>query len=343
MPAAGRDLPVIDLHCDLLAYLAAHEGADPAAANDIGCALPHLVAGRVKLQVTAVYTGVEPGSVLASERQVAALARLLRTHGNRLTAPATADEIRALLATDRIGLVLALENASSICEEDEPLADGLLRLDRILATAGRILYVSLTHFGENRFGGGNTTGVGLKDDGRRLLDHLDGRGVAVDLSHTSDALARGILDHLDRAGLRIPVLASHSNFRSVWDHPRNLPDELAVEIVRRGGLIGLCLMREYLDLERPGRLAEHAAQGIALGAERALAFGADYFCIHDHPDRSRLPFFHPEHEDAGRYPALLAGLDGVLDAEQLRGLSHRNALEFIARSWGEPGAADQGS
>ena len=59
------------------------------------------------------------------------------------------------------------------------------------------------------------------------------------LSHTSDALAHDIFNHIDKHKLAVPVIASHSNFRSVSDHVRNLPDEIANEIVNRNGLIGM--------------------------------------------------------------------------------------------------------
>ncbi len=35
------------------------------------------------------------------------------------------------------------------------------------------------------------TQVGLKEDGRKLLDYMDGKRVAIDLSHSSDALVLG--------------------------------------------------------------------------------------------------------------------------------------------------------
>ena len=48
-------LPIIDLHCDLLSYLATVDGAEPFKTDDIGCAVPFLREGNVKLQVLASY------------------------------------------------------------------------------------------------------------------------------------------------------------------------------------------------------------------------------------------------------------------------------------------------
>jgi microsomal dipeptidase-like Zn-dependent dipeptidase/prolyl-tRNA editing enzyme YbaK/EbsC (Cys-tRNA(Pro) deacylase) len=328
------DLPVIDLHCDLLSYLATIPGAHPGKTQDIGCAIPHLKEGNVKLQVLAVYTGRERGSARSAQEQGELFRRILQEHGETFTSVATAGELEIALRSRKIGIVLAIENASGLCEEDEPIDRAFGRLDSLIEKAGRVLYISLTHHGENRFGGGNTSRAGLKDDGRALLDYLDGRGIAIDLSHTSDDLAFGILEHSASHGLDLPIIASHSNYRAVCDKRRNLPDEIAREIIRREGLIGVNLLREYVDPERPEMLAEHIRYAMELGARNALCFGADYFYMKAHPDRTRVPFFHPGHEHSGRYQEILRSLDSLLDEEAQRSLAHGNARRFMAGLWG---------
>ena len=46
--------PILDIHCDLLSYLTYPE-SDINNTQDVGCALPHLQNGNVKLQVTAIF------------------------------------------------------------------------------------------------------------------------------------------------------------------------------------------------------------------------------------------------------------------------------------------------
>jgi microsomal dipeptidase-like Zn-dependent dipeptidase len=324
-------IPVIDLHCDLTSYLAEVPGAHHANTHDIGCATPLLAEGHVKVQVLAVYTSTAPGSTAFSGRQVAIYEQLLRDPAFRpVHTPRQAQEA---LGGEAIGIVLAIENASGLCEEGEPLRQAFRRFDDYAARAGRIAYIGFTHHLENRFGGGNKTTVGLKPDGMAMLDFLHGRGVAIDLSHTSDALALGVLDYLERQRLDVPIMASHSNFREIWDHVRNLPSEVTQEIVRRGGLIGMNFLREYVDRNRPEALEDHILHGLEAGPD-SMAFGADYFYVKDFADASRLPFYFSDHEDARAYPPLLANLaNRGVSSQQLAQLSWGNALRFFQETW----------
>lgn len=325
--------PVIDLHCDLLSYLAEAPDAGPDDGERIGCAIPRLAEGNVAIQVLAIYSGAMGHSEGSEERQVAAFRDLAASRISDLLHVADVDGVREAMNGDRIGFIAAVEGATTLCAEGRPIEELEENLERLLEVSGRILYIGLTHHGENRFGGGNTTDVGLKADGRALIDLVAGRGIAIDFSHTSDRLAEDILDHIDANRLEVPVMASHSNYRSVWDHPRNLPDHLASEIIRRDGVIGINFLREFLNRRDPSALEAHLRHGLELGGGDAVCFGADFFDTAGHPDRSRVPFYHPGHEHAGRYPAILDELAASFDRDLLEGLAWRNALSFLERIW----------
>ena len=57
--------------------------------------------------------------------------------------------------------------------------------------------------------------------GRSLIGELNRLGILVDLSHTADETARQAL-RLTKA----PVIWSHSSSRAVWNHQRNVPDDI---------------------------------------------------------------------------------------------------------------------
>ena len=128
-------------------------------------------------------------------------------------------------------------------------------------------------------------------------------------------------------------MASHSNYRPVFDHPRNLPDDIAKEIIHRNGLIGLNFVRAFVNPEKVEALEEHVAHGLSLGGENAISYGADYFFTNDMPDKSRIPFYFQAHENAGRYPKLNEDFEKKCGSEQMKKISSQNALAFIERLW----------
>jgi membrane dipeptidase len=324
--------PIADLHCDLLSYLATVPGANPSAKDQIACALPWLKEGGVRMQVMAIYTTVEPGSMKLATRQAEIFSALLRKEEKTLTA-FDPQFLKSGSSAEQIGIIASVENASGFGHEKATWPEIYQQFDNILAKVGRLAYISLTHHTENRFGGGNyTEGVGLKEDGKRILDYMAGKQIPIDLSHTSDPLAEGILKHIDRHHLPIPLMASHSNFRAIWDHKRNLSEEFAQEIIQRGGIIGVNFLREFLDREVPERLFEHLLHGNRL-SEDAICFGADFFYTKNFPDKSRLPFYFPLAENAGKYPSILESLSQSLNESQLRKLASENVFNFYQKLW----------
>ncbi len=322
-------LPIIDLHCDLLVYLLMNKGAKPET-RACGAGLPFLKEGNVKMQVMAIYTAVEEASSTNGVAQSVIYKNLLADYSSDVyQADVSFDAER-----EGIGMVASLESASGICNETEPLDNAFKNLETIISNVGRLFYISFTHHTENRFGGGNYAVAGLKPDGEALLDYMHDRQIAVDLSHTSDALAHDILAYTYKNGLNVPVMASHSNFREIWDHPRNLTRENAQEIIDRGGLIGMNFVRAFVNNDEPGALLDHIKYGFDLpGGENAIAFGADFFYTGDFPDPARDPYYFPQHDDATKYQGILDQLKSDLNAEQLEGLAHGNVDRFITSNW----------
>lgn len=323
--------PIIDMHCDLLSYMEYVKGAHPFFPG-IGCNFNALKAGNVKLQVMAIYTGTEKGSSETGLKESEIFKELQTTHKENVCLVKDIASLNAAMNSDRTGMVVSIENASGFCEEDEPIENAFKKLEKIISNVERVIYISFTHHGENRFGGGNYTKAGLKDDGKKLLDYMSGKKIALDLSHTSDALAYGQLEHIAKHNLDIPLIASHSNFRAIFDHPRNLPDDLAKEIIKRKGVIGLNFLRAFLNNDEPNVFYDHVLHGIKIGGENTMCFGADYFFASE-PDPKRVPYYHKDKEDASCYPALLKHLEEKVPAGFLEGMSHKNVIDFLKRNW----------
>ena len=323
--------PIIDMHCDLLSYLAKIPGANVFAKDEIACAVPWLQDGNVRMQVMAIYTDVRPESMDLATRQALIFDELHQKYATEL-ALVDSGFLKNWEKQNRIGIKASVENAAGFGNETASWDEIYRQFDFILEKVKSLAYISLTHHTENRFGGGNyTKGIGLKDDGKKLLDYMAGKHIPIDLSHTSDMLAEGILNHIDSNKLDIPVIASHSNFREIWNHPRNLTDEFAKEIIHRGGIIGVNFLRAFLDPEVPERLFDHIFHGFQIGGEKSICFGADYFYTKDFGDPDRFPFYFPLVENAGKYPSLVKSMEDKLSDVNLEHLAYLNAFEFYRK------------
>ncbi|MBI4238937.1 MAG: membrane dipeptidase [Deltaproteobacteria bacterium] len=330
--SALKRLPIIDLHCDLLSCLYNHPECTPFL-PEARCALPQLQAGGVRLQICAIFHLTEPGSGRAGIGQAETFQRLLSEQSATVHAWRPGQAING--DDRRIQLACAIENASVLGEESEPLDIVLARLDRIRMLAGPLVYLSLTWRDANRFGGGDATSSGLTAEGRVLLDYLAQYGIAVDFAHTSESLAHDICNYRAAHAPTLRLLASHTCFRAVHDIPRNLSDETLRAIIAADGVIGMHWIRDHVGGNSAAQFARHAAQLLQLGGERHLACGADFFYEGDLPPamRSTEPHahFYPGFENATHYPNLFALLRRELRLSEAvcEQIAWRNAARFL--------------
>lgn len=121
-------------------------------------------------------------------------------------------------------------------------------------------------------GGVKGTGIGLTEKGKAALANCEKLGIAVDVSHCSDAA----FEDFCRCAAK-PFIASHSNCREVCDSPRNLTDPQIKQIIARGGLIGINFYKAFLggDCGISAALA-HMEHIFSLGGENVAAIGSDY-------------------------------------------------------------------
>ena len=324
-------LPIADLHCDLLSYLASSNKHSAMDTDEIGCALPHLNAGNVKFQVLAIFSPTMPTSSRSGLAQANHFRQLVANYPQMATDSSQLEQAGVLPSKGPTTFMVSIESGSAFSEEGENLKDSFNRYKEIEKIVGKVLYVSLTHHHENRFGGGNYTEVGLKPDGLAFLEFLHGKGTAIDLSHTSRKLAHDILNALDKHSLNVPVLASHSNYDKVWPHPRNLTDELAKGIIEKGGLIGVNFLRAFVDNDHPETLYEHILRGFSMGdGGNHMAFGADFFYTKAMNKPEREPFFYPTFSDARAYQPMFGQLlEKGLSPAQVEGLAYKNFMSFF--------------
>ena len=125
---------------------------------------------------------------------------------------------------------------------------------------------------KNSLIGSHVTGGGLTDLGRKYVKECQRLGILVDVSHCSDEGFWDIMDVTEG-----PVIASHSNSRSVHNHSRNLTDEMFSAICRTGGVAGLNLYAGFLGQQPDLDTAcDHVLHWLELDPEGThIALGGD--------------------------------------------------------------------
>lgn len=316
--------PIADLHCDLLCYLA-HDKKRTPFDSAVRCSIPQLQRGGVVYQAFAIYTSEGVEAVKEGFKQVLCYQQLLEKHSEYFTKDPSEE--------GKIFAALSIENASSFFGDKENLFEGFQRIEEVEQFYSKILYLSLTWNQENRFGGGAHTDKGLSRDGQLLLEFLEEKNIAVDLSHASDALAFDILNEIDKRAWKLPVIASHSNARAIVDAKRNLPDELIQEIINRKGLIGLNFVRHFLGKD----LFSHLEHLLELGGENSVAFGADFFYGLDVPKSFQKPpeeLFSKGYDQADVYPQIIHECiqEKGVSPSLIEQLSSKNVANFLERN-----------
>ena len=113
---------------------------------------------------------------------------------------------------------------------------------------------------------------GLSKEGEDYVRRASKLGMVLDVSHLSDPGFWDLEKLVDG-----PFIASHSNSRSVFGHPRNLTDDMFRAIRDHGGTAGLNLYATFLgegDVSIDDTL-RHVEHFLELGGEKTLAIGGD--------------------------------------------------------------------
>ena len=133
-----------------------------------------------------------------------------------------------------------------------------------------IRFLTLTWNGENTIAGGQKTEKGLTDFGKEVIKEMNTLKIGCDLSHINEKSFYSAIEIAD-----FP-LATHSNCRTLLDHPRNLTDEQIKLIAEKGGIIGLCYYPAFLGGKPFDALYKNICHLLDMGLENNIALGSDF-------------------------------------------------------------------
>lgn len=148
-------------------------------------------------------------------------------------------------------------------------------LERLDALARRgVKIFTLVWKGRCHIGGAYDNGEGLSDFGKAVVRRCFSLGITPDLSHASDEIAREALLLARENGKA--VIASHSCARAVFNHPRNVPDEIARGISEVGGVVGVNFVPEHLGDGSTETIVRHIEHLANVMGEEAVCLGGDF-------------------------------------------------------------------
>ena len=164
-------------------------------------------------------------------------------------------------------------------------------------------------------GVGDPRGAGLTVLGKEVVCLNNEHHVFTDVSHLS---IKGFWDVMDLA--KYPI-ASHSNARSLCDHPRNLNDEQIRAMFTNNGMIDVVFAPQFINKDSEqatiSDLVRHIDYLCSLGGIQQVGIGSDFDGISSHITGLG---------NASEFPNLINELQKQYTETEVEGFAYRNFL-----------------
>lgn len=115
---------------------------------------------------------------------------------------------------------------------------------------------------------------GLTGFGRDAISLMNEYDIIPDVSHASDKLFYDVVNFSKR-----PIIATHSNSRSVCNNIRNLSDDQFKTIRSMGGIVGINFCKDFLNDNGNANFSDirkHVEHFLSLSGENTLCIGSDF-------------------------------------------------------------------
>lgn len=308
---------VADLHIDLPYQVVYRDRPVDLSEPGVDVTAASLRAGNARLLVLSLY--------VPSKQRSATVDDLWRVLEN---AEEIVETNRALLSELDARVVFAVEGSRMLAGHEDRIPELVSRGVVAFGLVHRH-HNALADSSQDRHKGSG----GLSEQGKAFVTAVLSAGAMIDVSHASDDTVRDTVA-LARA-LGGVVLATHSNARAVFDHERNLPDDLLEAVAGTGGLIGLNFHSGFLRRRGAASIDDvvrHAMHMIDVVGAEHVAIGSDFDGNIRPPADLRTHAEIPDLAEALKQ----AGLSDA-DVDRIVG---RNAHELIEKPKRRPGCPD---
>lgn len=161
------------------------------------------------------------------------------------------------------------------CEGLSGIGEDIEKIDMLYEFGVRL--VSLTWNEKNALAAGARADAesGLTKLGIRALHKIQELHMLFDVSHLNDKSFWDVMRHATG-----PVVATHSDSRSLCSAPRNLTDEMIKEIAKTGGMIGINAYPDFVSSKKEEKtvatLARHIEHIADIAGIDNVGFGFDF-------------------------------------------------------------------
>lgn len=262
-------MPIFDAHCDTASKILDLKAG--LRANSCHADLERMRSSGSWVQVFAAFVNPDAyrGCELRRALQIIdGIYREAEANSDLMTVCTSMLEIKRALAENKLAALISIEGG-------EALQGELASLRMLYRLGTRSLCLTWNYRNELADGvGEGASAGGLSAFGRCVVEEMNRLGMLVDVSHISE---KGFWDVLENS--KAPVIASHSNSKTVCDHPRNLADAQLKALGDNGGIAGINLCPGFLSntgtasIDDIIRHIEHVA---SMAGEEHIGLGCDF-------------------------------------------------------------------
>lgn len=311
---------ICDCHCDTLTEL--YNKNASLYENEQHFDIKRQIALGGGLQFCAIYVPTEVFRYQGGLRYTLCLLdkynqEIKKLHENGI------DVLQVRTAEDA-GNVLKHKAATMLAIEEGGAIDGSLEALRCLYELG-VRAMTLTWSNRNDIADGineEATGSGLTLFGKQVVAEMNRLGMLVDVSHISTAGFWSVIETSTK-----PIIATHSNAKSLCSHPRNLNDEQIKALAQNGGLAGITFAGQFLEEDWRNACIESVYKHIdymlnLIGNDDHIGFGSDFDGIS-----------HPPYNIQGvqDYKPLIEYLSKYYSDETINKITHQNVINLLQK------------
>uniref|UniRef100_A0A182PEP3 Dipeptidase n=1 Tax=Anopheles epiroticus TaxID=199890 RepID=A0A182PEP3_9DIPT len=309
---------------ELNADLKAHPVWGPATNSHTD--IPRLREGKVGAQFWVAYVACDNQYKDAVERtmeQIDVIKRMVRKYPEHMKYVTSTEGIMEAFRERKIGSLIAVEGGHSM--------DSRLAVLRMFYELG-VRYMTLTHSCNTPWADASpidnqseATLRNVTDWGRNVLWEMNRLGMLIDVSHVSHGVMVEVLEHT-----KAPVIFSHSSSYAVFQHHRNVRDDVLKKLVDNNGIIMVNFYTGFIGGRSIDNVIEHLNYIKSITGPDHIGLGGDFDGVTD------VPVFL---DDVSKYPDLFDLLaEGVFKngttfepwtREDLRKLAGENLLRVF--------------